>query len=209
MILQVRRDRQITATDEDVGLALLKRLSEDGQCDPSHATLAADARCSDRTVGRTLAKLKAMGLVTWQRRIIRTGRETKQTSNAYVLMAADTAEATPPKPLPPGGQNVRQTPKGYNKKAARGSQPSYLPAEVSPQERGEAQQALAKRRAHTESVLREQYGARLQNALFPQGKPEDQGEHHLASAPSAPRQFTSYPYSTSFKQSDIGSPLLT
>lgn len=208
IILQARRDGNITAADEDVGLALLKRLSEDGQCDPSHATLAVDARCSDRTVRRSLVKLKALGLVTWQRRIVRGDRQTRQTSNAYVLMVPDTADATPPKSDPPGGQNGRQTQKSYIERGTHNSQPSYDPVDVSPQERWEAQQALAKRCAYTEGVLLSRYNVGPPNAFLAQGKPPGEGRNHLAAAPSAPREFTSPPYSASFRQSDIDTPLL-
>jgi len=39
---------------EWVGAALLKRLGDTGQCDPSHETLATDAGCSSRTVPAAL-----------------------------------------------------------------------------------------------------------------------------------------------------------
>src|SRR4051812_37176993 len=74
----------------DIGLALLKRLGTTGRCDPSHATLAADAGCkSAKTAERAAAALKALGLLTWVRRLVRssgTGWRVEQTSNAYVLI---------------------------------------------------------------------------------------------------------------------------
>lgn len=80
-----RRSGSITALHVEVGRALLRRLSQDGRCDPSHDTLARDAGCSARTVRRALARLQAAGLLTWQRRLVRSGRRVLQTSNAYRL----------------------------------------------------------------------------------------------------------------------------
>jgi hypothetical protein len=61
-------------------------LARDGRCDPSHARLAADAGVGERTVERALADAKALGLLDWDRRIVRTGWRAEQTSNAYVLI---------------------------------------------------------------------------------------------------------------------------
>src|SRR4051794_41882694 len=66
-----RRARRLTPTAELVGAALLKRLGVDGQCDPSHATLAAGAGCSARTVGRATAAMRELGLLRWQTRLVR------------------------------------------------------------------------------------------------------------------------------------------
>src|SRR3954464_8326388 len=76
----------------DIGLALLKRLGTTGRCDPSHATLAADAGCkSAKTAERATAALKALGLLTWVRQLVRssgTSWRAEQTSNQYVLVPA-------------------------------------------------------------------------------------------------------------------------
>ena len=72
-------------------MALLRRLGQDGRCDPSHATLAADAAVSPRTVRRALAALAACGLVQWTRRLIRVGWRVAQTSCAYVLRRGEVA----------------------------------------------------------------------------------------------------------------------
>src|ERR1044072_9719080 len=61
-----RRAHHLTPTAELVGTALLKRLGADGQCDPSHATLAADVGCSARPVGRATVALREFGLLRWQ-----------------------------------------------------------------------------------------------------------------------------------------------
>jgi hypothetical protein len=86
------RAGRITRACRDIGLALLKRLGTTGHCDPSHATLAADAGCkSAKTAERATAALKALGLLTWVRRLVRssgTSWRAEQTSNQYVLVPA-------------------------------------------------------------------------------------------------------------------------
>lgn len=67
-------------------------ISTDGRCDPGHDTLADDAGCCARTVRRGLDALRALGLVMWQRRIVRAGWRTSQTSNAYLLVPAGVAK---------------------------------------------------------------------------------------------------------------------
>jgi DNA-binding transcriptional MocR family regulator len=76
----------LPAKQEWIANALLKRLGEDGQCDPSYATLAADAGCSESTAERACAKLKDLGLLRWTQRLIRNGWRAEQTSNAYELV---------------------------------------------------------------------------------------------------------------------------
>jgi hypothetical protein len=68
-----------------IGTALVRRLGVDGQLDPSHDTIAGDVGCCSRTVRRALEALKGLGLVLWQRRLVRVGWRTAQTSNAYLL----------------------------------------------------------------------------------------------------------------------------
>src|SRR4051812_23656182 len=106
-----RRARRLTPTAELVGTALLKRLGTDGQCDPSHATLAAHVGCSARTVGRATAVMRDLGLLRWDQRLIRSGWRAEQTSNAYELVPAAVPAMVLPLPRC-GGQNGRETPKG-------------------------------------------------------------------------------------------------
>src|SRR5690242_638357 len=87
-----RRAGRLTPCGQLVGTALLKRVGEDGQCDPAQATLATDVGCGLRTVKRTLAVMRRLGLVCWQMRLVRVGWRAEQTSNAYVL----TPGAVPP-----------------------------------------------------------------------------------------------------------------
>jgi hypothetical protein len=137
-----RRVGRLTRAGKDVGEALVKRLGVDGQLDPSHDTLAGDAGCSDRTVRRALDAMKALGLVIWQRRLVRTGWRTEQTSNAYLL--ALTENPPPIQPVRCGGHSVRQTRSDMIHNSM--SMPSA--AEVA-----EAQAALAQRRAVIEARL--------------------------------------------------------
>lgn len=124
-----RRAGRLTALHVLVGRALLRRLGENGQCDPAHATLAADAGCGARTVRRALAALRAVGLLDWERRLVRRpwpaggpgASRAEQTSNAYALLL-------PERPIAPraecrprvgrrrpdcDGQGGRETPSQY------------------------------------------------------------------------------------------------
>jgi hypothetical protein len=137
------RAGRITRAARDVGEALLRRLSAEGRCDPSHYTLAADAACSARTVRRATASMRGLGLVRWTTRLVRAGWRAEQTSNAYELVPA--IAAPPAAMLAPrcGGQAGRET---------RRIDISYCP-EVTPAERQAAQAALAQRRAAIEARL--------------------------------------------------------
>ena len=105
-----RRARRLTPHAELVGTALLKRLSIDGRCDPSHDTIAADVGCSARTVRRALDALKRLGLAVWQRRIVRAGWRVAQTSNSYMLVPSANPPPIVPKPsISTGGQVDRET----------------------------------------------------------------------------------------------------
>jgi hypothetical protein len=76
-------------------------LASDGRCDPSHARLAADAGIGERTVERALADARALGLLDWDRRIVRNGWRAEQTSNAYVLIVPGEDGGPPPTPPAP------------------------------------------------------------------------------------------------------------
>jgi hypothetical protein len=75
-------------------------LARDGRLDPSHARLAADVGVGESTVERALADAKALGLLDWDRRLVRTGWRAEQTSNAYVLIVPGSraGEGAPPPP---------------------------------------------------------------------------------------------------------------
>lgn len=115
---------RLTALHVVVGRALLKRLGEDGRCDPAHATLAADVGCGERTVRRALRGLREAGMLTWEQRVVRRpwpeggpgATRAEQTSNAYVFLLP-TGPITAPLPRPMqlrlprcGGQAGRETP---------------------------------------------------------------------------------------------------
>jgi hypothetical protein len=101
-----RRAGQITDGASHVGLALIKRLSQDGRCDPSHETLAVDSGESVSTVKRALKTLRACGLVTWVRRLTRDGWRAVQTSNAYMLTLGEPVKVPV---IRCDGQNGRET----------------------------------------------------------------------------------------------------
>ena len=90
-----RRAGRLTALQALVGEALLRRLGEDGRCDPCHETIAADAGCSPRTVRTALAALFKLGMVRWINRLVRTAYRAEQTSNAYTLIVAAAAAFVP------------------------------------------------------------------------------------------------------------------
>ena len=97
--------RRLTHAAAAVAEALLRRLGTDGQLDPCHATLANDAACSARTVRRACASMLTLGLLSWQRRLVRDGWRAAQTSNAYCLLLG---ARTLPGPTC-GGQTGRET----------------------------------------------------------------------------------------------------
>jgi hypothetical protein len=136
------RAARITAKAEWVGLALLKRLSDTGQCDPSYDTLAADAGCSVSTARRATAAMRALGLVRWTMRLVRAGWRAEQTSNAYELMPA--AAATPV--LPGSACGV------HSGRETRKKDIPYCP-EFTAADRQTAHAALAERRAAVEARL--------------------------------------------------------
>ena len=83
-----RRAGRLTALHAAVGTALARRLGADGRLDPSHATIAADAGASERTVRRALEAMADCGLVQWVRRLVHAGWQAMQTSNAYALVVS-------------------------------------------------------------------------------------------------------------------------
>ena len=80
-----RRPGRLTIAAAHVGRILVDMLGQDGQLNPSHATIAARASVSITTVIRGLAQLRAFGFVTWVRRLVRTAWRCEQTSSAYAL----------------------------------------------------------------------------------------------------------------------------
>ena len=77
----------LTRARRDVLLTLesYARASPGGVPWPSHATLAARARCSERTVRRALAIGRKLGLVSWVSRWIPSAWRALRASNHYVL----------------------------------------------------------------------------------------------------------------------------
>jgi hypothetical protein len=89
-----RRPGRLSAGGLQVLVALIRLLGADGRLDPSHATLAALARVHVATVQRALDRLRELGLLSWQRRLVRCGWRAAQTSSAYVLKPDATGPAS-------------------------------------------------------------------------------------------------------------------
>ena len=90
----------LTRTWRDVLLTLRTFRGPGGVAWPSHATLAARAGCSVRTVQRALGQARALGLVSWAERRVRGAWRSLRTSNAYRLLA-------PAEPVQPGQRAPR------------------------------------------------------------------------------------------------------
>ena len=108
--------QQISGKEYLAGRAILSFMGEDGRLDPSHAAIAERACCSERTVRRALVRFNALGLLRWQRRLVRQpgAWRSEQTSNAYELVP-DGRPITPRAPtvqgslrLDCGGQDGRE-----------------------------------------------------------------------------------------------------
>jgi hypothetical protein len=141
-----RRGRRLTPTAELVGNALVRRLGQDGRLDPSHDRLAEDVGCCARTVRRGLATLRALGLVTWMRRIVRIGDAVEQVSNGYCLMMPKAPAPAQVDRKSSGGHSGRQT-----KTLIHQGLTYLLP--ISGRDREAARDALAQRRRVVEASL--------------------------------------------------------
>lgn len=98
---EAQRKGMICRGTRDLMLGLLRRTGADGGCFPSHATLAAELRCHERTVRTWLATLRDCKALTWTRRMVRDGWRAVQTSSAYVF------GDPPPIVAASGGRNAR------------------------------------------------------------------------------------------------------
>jgi hypothetical protein len=144
------RAGKLARAHRDVGHALVKRLSIAGRCDPSQQTLAADVGCSARTVRRANVRMRTLGLLRWQTRLVRADWRAEQTSNAYELVP--TAE---PFVICCGGQRVRETgliDKSIHLASAKPASDTDIAA---------AQAALARRREVAEGRLLARRGGGL------------------------------------------------
>jgi DNA-binding transcriptional ArsR family regulator len=120
-----RRAGRLTPAFADIARTLLRHLSEGGQCDPCQRRLAEQSGYSERTVRRALAALRDLGLLDWQRRLIRDRRGTRQTSNAYRLSTPATPPAAPAlRPITPKVQYRM----GSTARLSAGPAPAFDPA---------------------------------------------------------------------------------
>lgn len=147
-----RRARRIPALAEMIGNALVRRLGTDGQLDPAHETIADDVGCCARTVRRALEALRVLGLVMWQRRLVRVGWRTAQTSNAYLLAPVEAGTLPTSRPPRCDGQSVRQT-RRIEIISVQQAAAQRWAAEVSPEAQQEARAALARIAAQRQAVI--------------------------------------------------------
>ena len=96
--------KRLSFSGQDVGEWLLRHLSQDGRCDPSHKTLAREVGCCVKTVHNGINRLRELGLLRWERRIMRNGWRAEQTSNAYELLPDGT-----PLVIPCDGKSSNET----------------------------------------------------------------------------------------------------
>jgi hypothetical protein len=90
-----RAPGRLSSSALQVAVVLVRLLGADGRLDPAHSTLARLARVHVATVQRALDRMRTLGLLSWRRRLVRSGWRVVQTSSAYVLTpgAAETPVA--------------------------------------------------------------------------------------------------------------------
>jgi hypothetical protein len=149
------RARRITPAGARVAEVLLRHLGTGGQCDPTHATIAAEAICDEKTVGRVTGDLRDVGLIRWQNRLVRNGWRAEQTSNQYELL---TTAPTNPAPLPRRHSADFRVVSSDGHSAGEIRSIEIQRPEPTSAEVREAQAALARRRIAFESQLRSNMG---------------------------------------------------
>jgi hypothetical protein len=111
---------------------------------PSHATLAARARCSVSTVQRALQAARSLGLVDWAARRVQAAWRSLRASNRYVLTVPPGAVRPADRPA---GRTASQQARGVTypkeKQAREGTRPV---SEAVRRAAGEALAAIATRR---------------------------------------------------------------
>ena len=105
----------LTRAYRDVLLTLQTFRGAGGLIHPAHATLAARAGCSVRTVQRALRQAQVLDLVDWCERRIRAAWRWLRTSNAYRLMVPDGPIAAGLRPVWPCRRTTGQEGRGGEK----------------------------------------------------------------------------------------------
>jgi hypothetical protein len=136
----LRRQGRITPAELRTAEKLATAIGTTGQLNPKHSTIAAWAIYSVSTIKRALAKLRTLGLIAWERRIVRTKNGVRQTSNAYVL----TNEKAENRQHRPDAHCERQIPSRYLNEAGKDAREQ---PEASPREQSEANRQLERVRA--------------------------------------------------------------
>ena len=95
---KVRKTKHLTPTDAIVLRTLALFMGQNGECFPSHLTIANAAGVSPRSVARALMRAKSLGFVTWiTSRKRQVNRRWVQDSNRYRLKmpASDCQDGKP------------------------------------------------------------------------------------------------------------------
>lgn len=121
-----RQAGRLTAQDVITGRALLKRANGSGRCWPSEARIAADAACSPRSVRRTKAKLRMLGMLDWRAPRRPDGR---QSVCSYVLSLGGDALRLPADRL----ARITRLKESKTRDAAIPASPPPLPHRIEPQ----------------------------------------------------------------------------
>lgn len=84
LLRNVSREYDFTKSEYSIAESIFNFIRKYGKAFPSVGTIAMNARCSERTVQRSLKKFEAVGIIS---RCARFARNKRQTSNEYKLLA--------------------------------------------------------------------------------------------------------------------------
>jgi DNA-binding transcriptional MocR family regulator len=140
----------------DVLLTLRTFRGTGGLCMPSHATLAARARCSVSTVARALKQAKALGLLAWAERRRRVGWRSLRSSNSYAFPVPADAVQPGMKPVRKAARTACQPERGGESQKSKKAQLAELMREAA-----NGPDLLALRRQQIEARLVAERAARM------------------------------------------------
>lgn len=154
----------LTRAYRDVLLTLATYRGHGGAIHPAHETLAARAKCCERTVRRALKQAQRLALVSWVERRVRAAWRWLRTSNAYRLHV-------PADPVQPRQRPARTRRCASTGQMGRGGE-SLVKKEAQERERRPSQwvmaqaaaalpDLLAARRAAFAATWQRQHGARI------------------------------------------------
>jgi len=112
-VVQARRTLPHGQRPTDAHVQVARHLSRWQHAEPSHGQLASAARVHRNTVGAALKRLRALGLINWQRQAVRlAGGHVAQIANRYFLQ--EQASLPMPAPMPPKGKKDSIFPRSTN-----------------------------------------------------------------------------------------------